>query len=71
MIYPVTILGERWQWVLWLNPVGGTIAAFRDAVLGTPINFTAVAVSGAISFALLAAGLVYFARAERRFADVV
>lgn len=71
VIYPVTILGERWQWLLWLNPVGGTIAAFRDAVLGTPINFTAVAVSGAISFALLAAGLVYFARAERRFADVV
>lgn len=71
VIYPVTILEGKWQWVLWLNPVGGTISAFRDAVLGTPINYNAVAVSGAISFVLLFAGLIYFARAERKFADVV
>ncbi|MCE9591940.1 MAG: ABC transporter permease [Planctomycetes bacterium] len=71
VIYPVTILSEKWRWVLWLNPVGGTITAFRDAVLGTPIDYSAVAVSGAMSVALLVVGLIYFARAQRRFADVV
>ncbi|MFN3167280.1 MAG: ABC transporter permease [Phycisphaeraceae bacterium] len=71
VIYPVTILPERFRWLLSLNPVGGTIGALRSAMLGTPIVYTDWLVSTGVGLAALVAGLVYFQRAERRFADIV
>lgn len=71
VIYPVTIVPQQWQWLLSLNPMGGTIEAFRAAVLGAPIDFASWAVSAAVAMALCIGGLVYFARTERTFADVV
>ena len=71
VIYPVDIVPEQWQWLLSLNPMGGTIEAFRAAILGTPINFIALASSASVSAMLCVIGMIYFARTERRFADVV
>jgi len=71
VIYPVAIVPDRWQWVLSLNPIGGTISAFRSIVLGTPINFTAWGTSTLISLAAAILGLAYFQRVQRRFADIV
>jgi lipopolysaccharide transport system permease protein len=48
----------------------GIIDAFRAALLGRPWNLTALGVSALSSFAMLAYGLFYFRRTERRFADV-
>ncbi len=71
VIWPVTILPEHYHWMLRLNPMGGTIEAFRDAVLGLPINFGALGLSSGVAVISLIAGLAYFGWAERRFADVV
>lgn len=71
VIYPVSVLPEAYRWLLSLNPVGGTIAALRSAMLGTPIVYTDWLISTAIGAAALVAGLIYFQRAERRFADIV
>ncbi len=71
VIYPVTILPEAYRWLLALNPVGGTIAALRSAILGTPIVYSDWMISTCIGLAALFAGLWYFQRAERRFADIV
>lgn len=71
VIYPVTIVPQRWQWLLSLNPMGGTIEAFRAAILGTEIDYAAWAISACVSALLLVLGLLYFLRTERRFADVV
>lgn len=71
VIYPVAIVPARWQWLLSLNPIGGTIAAFRSAVLGTPIDYTAWGVSTLVALAAAVAGVAYFQRAQRRFADIV
>lgn len=71
VIYPVTLLPNGVQWLMALNPVGGTISAFRAAVLGTPIDYAAWGVSTLIGFAALVLGVACFQRAERRFADVV
>lgn len=71
VIYPVTILPERFRWLLSLNPVGGTIAALRSAMLGTPIAYTDWLISTGVGIAALIVGLMYFQRAERRFADIV
>jgi len=71
VIFPVTIVPPQWQWLLQLNPMGGTIEAFRAAVLGTTVNYSAWALSTLASSVLLFLGLIYFHRTERRFADVV
>lgn len=71
VIYPVTVVPEQYRWLLQLNPVGGVIEGFRGVVLGQPIDWLAWATSTAVALALLFAGLAFFSRAERRFADVV
>lgn len=71
VIYPVSVMPERWRWILSLNPIGGTISAFRAAILGTPIDLTAWGTSTLIAIAATIVGLVYFQRAQRNFADIV
>jgi len=71
VIYCVQEIPLRYQWMMMLNPMGGTIEAFRAVVLGTPIDFVAWAVSAQVAVLCLLLGLVYFHRAERKFADVV
>ena len=71
VIYCVAEIPLQYRWLMMLNPMGGTIAAFRAAVMGTPIDFVAWAVSAQVALLCLLVGLVYFGRAERQFADVV
>jgi len=59
------------QWVIWINPLGGTIQAFRASVLGQPINWTNWMTSVALSVVILLVGVVFFCRSEQKFADVV
>jgi lipopolysaccharide transport system permease protein len=61
-------LNSTWAYV---NPLTGILESFRWAVIGAPVppvGAIASSVSGA--FVLLIVALVYFARAERTFADL-
>ena len=71
VIYCVAEIPEPYRWLMMLNPMGGTIAAFRAAVMGTPIDLVAWAVSAQVALLCLLLGVIYFGRAERQFADVV
>jgi lipopolysaccharide transport system permease protein len=71
VIYPVTLLPQRWQWLLPLNPMAGTVEAFRAVILNQPINAPAALVSTTVGLLFLVLGLITFANAERQFADVV
>ena len=71
VIYPVSIVPADYQWLLALNPMSGTLEAFRGAVLGTTIDYAAWGISAAVAAGLLIVGLVQFARMERTFADIV
>ncbi len=71
VIYSLDFVPERYQWLMNLNPMAGTIDAFRAAVLGQPINFAAWLVSTTMAALTLVVGLVWFAKLERKFADVV
>jgi lipopolysaccharide transport system permease protein len=70
VIYPVTIVPERYQWLLGLNPMAGMIDGVRSAVLGKPWNMPTLLVSMTTAVALLFAGALYFRKTERRFADI-
>jgi lipopolysaccharide transport system permease protein len=71
VIYPVSFLPGRWQWVLRINPLSGFIEGFRAAILGRPFNWNGVAISTLITFALLAAAACIFRWMEDEFADVI
>ena len=70
VIYPVSIVPERWQPLLALNPMAGIIDGFRSAIFGRPWNLTTLAISAVSSTLVLVYGLFYFRKTERRFADV-
>ena len=72
VIYPVSIVKEKYQWLLALNPMGGVIKAFRASILGhQPIDWLLLGLSTAMILLILASGLFYFRRMEKVFADVV
>ncbi|MBI1337180.1 MAG: ABC transporter permease [Phycisphaera sp.] len=71
VIYPVSVVPERWRWVLSLNPVTGPIQAMRAAVIGGVVDTRSLVISLSVSLTLLVIALGYFGRVERRFGDVV
>ena len=71
VVYPMSVLGEAWQYVLALNPLTGVLQAFRWCVLGASEPGAELLVSLAAALALLVTGVVYFERINRRMADVI
>jgi lipopolysaccharide transport system permease protein len=69
--FPIDVLGETWQRLLALNPLVGMIEAFRWSLVGTsPPGALELGLAVGVSLVTLAAGLAYFARAERTIADL-
>lgn len=72
VIYPVSLVQEKYQWLLALNPMGGVIHAYRASLLGhQPVDWPLLILSAAIIVALFLGGLCYFRRMEKVFADIV
>jgi lipopolysaccharide transport system permease protein len=72
VIYPLSLVPQRWRFLYGLNPMVGVIEGFRLALLGTAgIDWSMVGVSAAVIVTLLLGGLVYFGRVEQTLADVV
>ena len=71
VIYPVSFLPDRWQWVLRLNPLSGIIEGFRDAIFGRPFDWTGIALSALVTLILLVAAVCIFSRMEEEFADII
>jgi lipopolysaccharide transport system permease protein len=69
--YPSSLVDEQWRWAYALNPMAGVIDTSRWSLLGAPAPGPEVLLSVAVSVLLLGAGLLYFQRAERQFADVI
>jgi lipopolysaccharide transport system permease protein len=71
VIYPLSMVPERWRWVFDLNPMSGLIEGFRSAVLNKPFDLPAIGFSMLIAVAFLAVAIAYFEKVERQFADVI
>src|SRR5262249_27601029 len=69
--YPASLVPEKWRPLYGLNPMTGVVEGFRWALLGSPAPGPVAFVSAAVVVAALAAGLVFFRRAEGTFADVI
>ena len=72
LIYPTSIIPEKFRFLSLMNPMTGVIDAFRSLALpDRPVNWETLGISVGIGLVILIAGLVHFRRAEREFADVI
>jgi lipopolysaccharide transport system permease protein len=69
--YPSSLIPEKWRVFYGINPMAGVVEGFRWALLGGPAPGAMIWVSVAIVVIGLAAGLAYFFRVERTFADIL
>ena len=70
--YPSSLIDEPWRSIYAINPMVGVVEGFRWATLDAPDPPIAlIAISAASAVIILLAGLAYFDRVERRFADFV
>lgn len=71
VIYPASFLPQRFRWLLWLNPMTGIIEGYRSSLFGRSFNWSALAVSVAITLAVLVYSSYAFHRMEKNFADII
>lgn len=71
VVYPTSLVPERFRLLYALNPMVGVIEGFRSALLGTmPMPWDLILPGSVVSLVLLVVGAAYFRRKERVFADV-
>jgi lipopolysaccharide transport system permease protein len=71
IVYPMSLVPERYRALYALNPMAGVIEGFRSAMLGTnAVAWSTIGVSLAASVVLFLSGVLYFRKMERVFADV-
>jgi lipopolysaccharide transport system permease protein len=72
VVYPSSLVPERWRWLYGLNPMAGVIEGFRWALTGHGQSpGPLIAVSTGVVLILLIGGLIYFRKMEDTIADVV
>jgi lipopolysaccharide transport system permease protein len=72
VVYSSELLEGRFAGLYYLNPMAGVVDGFRWSLLGgVPPPTSGVLLSAAMAVVVLAAGVVYFRRTERNFADIV
>lgn len=72
VIYPTSLVPERFRWLIALNPLTAVVDGSRWAVLGgSPPGTLVLAASTVIVALTLVAGTLIFRRSERTFADRV
>jgi lipopolysaccharide transport system permease protein len=72
VVYAISALPEKWQWLLALNPMTAVISGFQWGVIGTPaprLGMTLVSIGMTVVF--FTVGLTFFRRSEPRFADTI
>jgi len=72
VVYPASMLSERFRGLIMYNPVTPIVEIFRHAFLGTgKIPYMAWGISWLVTFAVVCFGIVLFNRVEKTFMDTV
>jgi lipopolysaccharide transport system permease protein len=72
IIYPTSIIPEKFQFLMALNPLFGLIEAFRASLLPTrEIDWQLLFISIGITIVIFIVSIIYFKKTEREFADVI
>jgi lipopolysaccharide transport system permease protein len=72
IVYPLSIVPEKYKWVILANPATGLIEAFKYAFLGAgEFRWTYLGYSTAFTAVILSLGLIIFHKVEKTFMDTV
>ncbi|HKP36300.1 MAG TPA: ABC transporter permease [Pyrinomonadaceae bacterium] len=71
IVYPASVVPQKWRWLLLINPVAGIVEGFRAALTGTPLDWPHILISFAIIMIVLIVALYVFRRAEDGFVEVI
>ena len=71
IVYPLSVVPEKWRWVMYLNPMTGIVEGIRSSLTGRPLNTIAIAFSFAIAIVSLLIAIRVFQRIEKTFADLI
>jgi len=71
VLYPLSLVPQKWRWLYSLNPAIGIIEGFRSSLLNRPFPWTAITISTVITGLVLLYSMFAFKRMERYFADTL
>lgn len=72
VIYPITLIPDRFRVLAALNPLSGIVEGFRASLFpGSILDPVLTSISLTVSVAVFFLGIFYFRRTERFFADII
>jgi lipopolysaccharide transport system permease protein len=71
IIYPVTMVPEKFRILYFLNPMAGILESYRDVLLHKTLPGFYIVIAAIISLIALTFGYLFFKRVEHLFADIV
>ena len=72
VVYPISRIPQKWQWIVAMNPIAPVIEAFRYIFLGAgTVTAMQMGLSVGITLLVLFIGIVLFSRIEKSFMDTV
>ncbi len=72
IIYPTSIVPERFRELIAFNPLSGIIEAFRASLLPTRhVDWQSLGTSALVTVCIFVLGAMYFRKTERTFADII
>lgn len=72
VIYPLSVVSDKYKWLVSINPMTGIFEAMRFGLLGRgTFDWSLIGYSAAITFILLVAGILVFNKVEKNFVDTV
>ena len=72
VVYPISAIPEKYQWIIMANPMSGIIEAFKYGFLSTgSLNWGLLAYSTIFTILIFVFGLMVFNKTEKNFMDTV
>ncbi|MFT3679138.1 MAG: ABC transporter permease [Ferruginibacter sp.] len=72
IIYPLSSMSPKYQWVIELNPITAIVETFRYSFMGAgSFSWFSIGYSALVIFIIVAAGIALFNKVEKTFMDTV
>lgn len=71
IIYPSSLVPDKWRWLLLINPLSAQIEGYRSAFFNRSFDWLGLIISGLITIMILCGAAYNFRRMEKSFADVI
>ncbi len=71
IIYPSSLVPERWRLIYSFNPLAGLVEGFRAALFNLPFDWTSLAISSVVILALFGYFVQAFCRVEDDIVDIM